>query len=313
MDSPLLTWGLPMALGVIMFGLGLDLRPDDFRRVAKAPKAVAIALAVQVLLLPLVAFGLVSAFGLDPLLAVGFMILAASPGGTTANLFSHLFRGDVALNITLTAVNSVLAILTLPVVTNLALQHFVGGDDSVGLQFGKLVQVFALVLIPVLIGMYVRARSPEFAHRMDKPVRIASAVVLAIVVVGALLAERTNIADYLAQVGIITSLFCVISLCAGYLVPKVLGLPRAAALACGFEIGLHNSTLAIAMAVTVLGSATMAIPAAVYGVVMFLIAAAFGVIMTRLGSGSGGGAGKLSAASTTPGEVAAEAGESVRG
>src|SRR6478735_7311513 len=124
MDSALTTVALPLALGIIMFGLGLSLTVDDFRRVAKAPRAVAVALGAQLLLLPLVCFGLVIALDLDPLLAVGMMLLAASPGGTTANLFSHLFRGDVALNITLTAVNSVIAVVTLPLVVNFAVGWF---------------------------------------------------------------------------------------------------------------------------------------------------------------------------------------------
>ena len=107
---------LPIALGLIMLGLGLSLTTGDFARVAKHPKAVGIALACQVLLLPVICFGLVQLFGLPPILAVGMMLLAASPGGTTANLYSHLFRGDVALNISLTAINSVLAVFTLPIV-----------------------------------------------------------------------------------------------------------------------------------------------------------------------------------------------------
>ncbi len=284
MDSPLLTVGLPIALGVIMFGLGLDLTPADFARVAKRPKVVLVALACQVVVLPLVAFGLAKAFGLAPLLAVGFMLLAASPGGTTANLYSHLFRGDVALNITLTAINSVLAIVTLPLVTNLAISHFASDEQGVGLQVGKLIQVFALVLIPVAIGMLVRRSAPDFAARMDRPVRIASAVILAAVVIGAILGDRENLGDYLAQVGIITSLFCIISIAVGYGVPKLVGVTHREAVACGFEIGIHNSTLAIAMALTVIGVAEMAVPPAVYGIVMFFIAAAFGLLVRRRAS-----------------------------
>ncbi len=114
MDSALTTIGLPIALGIIMFGLGLDLTPADFRRIGKHPRAVLVALAAQLLILPAVCFGLVLLFDLPPLLGIGMMLLAASPGGTTANLFSHLFRGDDALNITLTAINSIIAIATLP-------------------------------------------------------------------------------------------------------------------------------------------------------------------------------------------------------
>lgn len=283
MDSSALTIGLPVALAVIMLGLGLDLTPNDFSRVARRPKAVVVALTCQVVLLPLVAFGLVKAFALAPLLAVGFMLLAASPGGTTANLFSHLFRGDVALNITLTAINSVLAIITLPIIANLALAHFAPGEASLGMQTGKLLQVFAVVLVPVLIGMAIRYRSPAFAERMDKPVRIASALFLVLVIAGAMLGEKDNIGGYIKDVGLISVLFCVISLTVGYLVPKVLGMTHPEAMASGFEIGLHNSTLAIAVALTVLDSAQMAVPPAVYGVAMFFLAAAFGAIVSRRG------------------------------
>lgn len=276
MDSSALTIGLPVALAVIMLGLGLDLTPADFARVARRPKAVVVALLCQVVLLPLVALGLVTAFGLAPLLAVGFMLLAASPGGTTANLYSHLFRGDVALNITLTAINSVLAIVTLPLIANLAIAHFAPGQDGLGLQASKVLQVFAVVLVPVVIGMLVRRAARGFAERMDKPVRIASAVLLVLVVVGAMLGDRENIADYVAQVGLISTLFCAISLTVGYLVPRAVGMTEREAIASGFEIGIHNSTLAIAMALTVLGQAEMAVPPAVYGVVMFFVAAAFG-------------------------------------
>jgi BASS family bile acid:Na+ symporter len=236
---------------------------------------------VQVVLLPIVAFALAKGFGLEPGLAVGLTILAASPGGTTANLFSHLFRGDVALNITLTAINSLLALLTLPIVVNLALSQFRAGQPSVGMQASKLLQVFAVVLVPVAIGMLVRAKAPGFADRMDKPVRIASAVLLFLVVIGAILGEEHAMA-YIARVGLVTSLFCLLSLTIGYAVPRLVGLNVAQSIASGFEIGIHNSTLAIAVALTVLSNIEMAVPSAVYGIVMFLIAAIFGFVLVRL-------------------------------
>lgn len=287
MDSALTTVGLPAALAIIMFGLGLSLSIEDFRRVGRQPKAVLIALAAQVLLLPALCFGLVKLFDLDPVLAVGMMLLAASPGGTTANLFSHLFRGDVALNISLTAVNSVLALATLPVVVNLALDHFEpGGPDGVGLQLGKTVQVFAVVLVPVAIGMVVHRSSPGFAARADKPVRIASAIVLVLVIAGALLAERENLREYLGDVGAITVVFCLSSLALGYLVPRLAGLTERQSIASSFEVGIHNSTLAIAVAVNVLDNETFAVPAAVYGVAMFPLAAAAGFGFRRMSAES---------------------------
>lgn len=282
MDSPLTTIGLPGVMAVVMFGLGLSLTVADFGRVARQPRAVAVALATQLLLLPLVCFGLVVALDLSPVLAVGMMLLAASPGGTTANLFSHLFRGDVALNVTLTAVNSVLAVASLPLVVNLALGHFEPvGEGAVGLEFGKVAQVFALVLVPVAAGMLVRRRWAAFAERADRPVRVFSAVVLVVVIAGAILAERENIGTFLADIGLVAVLFCACSLAAGYALPRLARVGRRQAIASAFEVGVHNSTLAITVAVSVLGSEALAVPAAVYGVVMFPLAAVTGYLVTR--------------------------------
>ena len=157
-DSVLTSVLLPIALAIIMLGLGLTLTVADFARVLRMPKAVLIALGTQVILLPLICFGLVKLFDLEPALAAGMMLLAASPGGTTANLFSHLAGGDVALNVSLTAVNSVLAVVTLPIVVNLSLDHFLG-EGQIGLQPAKMLQVFAIVLVPVALGMLLRAKT----------------------------------------------------------------------------------------------------------------------------------------------------------
>lgn len=283
MDSALTLIGLPIALGVIMLGLGLGLTVDDFRRVAHHPKAAVIALVCQVLLLPALCFALVLAFDLAPELAVGMMLLAASPGGTTANLYSHLFGGHVALNITLTAINSVLAVFTLPVVVNLSAGHFLTDGRSIGLQFDKVLQVFAIVLVPVAVGMLIRARVPRVAERLNRPVRILSVVVLVAVIAGAVLGERENIADYFVSVGLAVLAFNLLSLAIGYGVPRLAGVDRPAATAAGFEIGIHNSTLAITIALSpaLLDNTRMAIPGAVYGIVMFFTAAAFGYLVTR--------------------------------
>ncbi|MEG9226036.1 bile acid:sodium symporter family protein [Aeromicrobium sp. Sec7.5] len=278
-DSALITTGLPVALAIIMFGLGLSLTVGDFRRVARSPRAVVVALVIQVLVLPVIAFGLVTAFDLDPLLAVGVMLLAASPGGTTANLFSHLFHGDVALNVTLTAVNSVLAAMTIPLVTNFAISYF-DADGELGLQLGKVVQVVAIVLVPVAIGMAVRRRSAAFAARADRPVRVFSIAVLVAVSIGAILGERENIADYVQQVGIVAGLFCLISLSLGYLGARVLRLDHAQAVATSMEIGIHNTTIALTIALSVLDSTEVAIPAAVYSILMYVLATAFGFAIT---------------------------------
>ena len=275
-DSVLTSVLLPVALAIIMLGLGLTLTVADFTRVLKMPRAVLVALGTQVLLLPAICFGLVTLFDLAPALAVGMMLLAASPGGTTANLFSHLAGGDVALNVTLTAVNSVLAVITLPIVVNLSLDHFLG-DGQIGLQPAKMLQVFAIVLIPVALGMLLRNKKPGFALRMARPVKIGSIAVLALVIFAAVYTERANVLDYIAAVGVVAVLLNVLSLAIGYVVPKLAKLGERQSIACSMEIGIHNATLAltIALSPSLLGNSEMSIPVAVYGIVMFIPTAAF--------------------------------------
>ncbi len=288
MGSPLTLIGLPVALGIIMFGLGLSLTPSDFVRVGRQPKAAAVALACQLLLLPAVCFALVLIFQLPPILAVGMMLLAASPGGTTANLYSHLFRGDVALNISLTAINSVIAVVTLPVIVNLAVAYFQPGDMKVGLQLTKTIEVFMIVLVPVGLGMLVRGLKPGFASAMDKPVRIASILILTLVILGAAASSLdVLLANFQALAGI-TILFCLFSLSIGFIVPRLLKIKRPQAIASAFEVGLHNATLAIVIAQSVLHSPEMTLPGAVYGVLMFPLAAAFGLLITRKRAGAAG-------------------------
>jgi BASS family bile acid:Na+ symporter len=267
---------LPLALAVIMLGLGLSLTPADFRRVVQYPRAVTVGLVCQTLILPAVCFVIAKSAGLSPELAVGLMLLAASPGGATANLFSHLAKGDVALNITLTAVNGVLALFTLPFIVNASLEAFYGAGRAIPMQFDKIVQVFAVVLIPVGIGMLVRAKRPDTATRLDRPVRTLSAVFLLLVILLTVLKERAHLGDFFRQVGLPALAFNLASLAVGYFVPRLMKLPTKQATAIGMEIGIHNGTLAIAIANTVLNDSRMAIPPAIYSLIMFFTAAAFG-------------------------------------
>jgi BASS family bile acid:Na+ symporter len=144
-------------------------------------------------------------------------------------------------------------------------------------------QVFAIVLVPVAVGMAVRARFPQLADRLGRPVKILSVVVLVAVIAGAVLKERENIADYFVSVGIAVLIFNVASLAIGYGAPRLAGVGRRESIAAGMEIGIHNSTLAITIALSpaLLNSTEMAVPAAVYGIVMFFTAAAFGYLVTR--------------------------------
>jgi BASS family bile acid:Na+ symporter len=272
---------LPLALGVIMLGLGLSLTVADFTRVVAYPRAVLVGLICQMVLLPGVCFVIAKNSGLSPELAVGLMLLAASPGGVTANLYSHLAKGDVALNITLTAVNSVLAVLTLPLIVNFSLEYFLGETRAVPLQFGKVAQIFVIVLGPVSLGMLLKKKWPPLSEKLNKPVKLLSAIFLVLVVLATTYQERAMIGTYFQQVGVAALVFNLASMCLGYFLPRLFRLSREQAIAIGMEIGIHNGTLAIAMASSpqLLNNSTMAIPPAVYSIIMFFTAALFGWVV----------------------------------
>lgn len=280
-DSTLLTIFLPVALAILMAGLGLHLTLADFSRVARQPRAVWVALAVQSLLLPPVAFALAWGLKLPPELAVGLVLLSASPGGVTANIFSHLARGDVALNVTLTAVNSALALVTLPLWTGLALQFFLGSENAVPPPLRKLIEVGVVVVVPVVLGMVLRAWWPGLADKAEKPVRTLSTLLLVVLILLAIIGQFDVLRNNAAVVGLACLGFNLISLFSGYFAGVLTRLGRPQAIAIGFEISIHNSTLAIILALQVLGSERIAIPAAVYAVLMYPVAALFVLWLNR--------------------------------
>ena len=278
-QSALTTIFMPVALGTIMLGLGLSLTTDDFKRVLQYPKAMSIALTCQMVLLPALCLLLVVLFDLPPTLGVGLMLLSASPGGATANLYSHLSNGDVALNISLTAINSVLTLFTLPLIVNFSLGFLMDSDQYVPMQFAKIIEVFAIVLTPVLIGMLVRSKAPAFAAKMDKPVKIISALFLLLIIVSVTIRERGMLVSSFNQVGLPVLAFNVLSMAMGYYMPLLFSVGKKQAIAIGLEIGLHNGTLAIYIALNVLQNSTMSVPPAIYSLLMFFTAAAFGFLV----------------------------------
>lgn len=279
-QSAATTLFLPIALGIIMLGLGLSLTLDDFKRVTKYPKAMTIALVCQMLVLPLLCFFIAKFSGITPVLCVGLMLLAASPGGATANLYSHLSNGDVALNISLTAINSVLTLFTLPLIVNLSMEYFLGAGQYIPLPFSKVVEVFAIVLLPVTLGMMIKNKAPEFARKMDKPVKIVSAMLLIAIIISVTLREKQMLMDNFGQLGIPVLLFNVLSLAAGFYIPLLFKVDRKQAIAIGMEIGIHNGTLAIFIALNVINNSTMSLPPAIYSLLMFFTAAAFGFLVS---------------------------------
>ncbi|KAF0237290.1 MAG: sodium/bile acid symporter family [Prolixibacteraceae bacterium] len=270
---------LPLALGVIMLGLGLSLTTDDFKRVVQYPKAILIGLISQMIILPIICFFIVRLFGLSPELAVGLMLLAASPGGPTANLYSHLYKGDVALNISLTAVNSLISLFTLPFIVNFAIDYFLNSGQVIPMQFKKVMEVFAIVLIPVTFGMLLKSRFPALSVKLNKPVKILSALFLVLIIAGVVYQERVNIISYFKMVGTAALIFNILSMATGYYLPKLLKTGEQQAIAIGMEIGIHNGTLAIYIALSVIGNSMMSVPPAIYSLIMFFTAAAFGFLV----------------------------------
>lgn len=281
MTAAVLTNALLGVLAVVMAGLGLSLTLDDFRRLRDHPLAAVLALALQVIVLPLVCVAVIAAFNLPPLYAVGLMLLAASPGGITANLFSHLFGGHVAMNLSLTALNTVLSLGTLPLIANWAIAHYAGGGQVVPLPWQKLAEVIAVIAVPVLLGMAVRRSRPELAARLDKPVKALSAVLLVVLTVAAIAKERQALMGAAGELGGAVLAFNVLSLAAGYGLGRVARLPRPLCIAIAFEVGVHNSTLALYLALGVLQQFPVALPAALYSVSMYLTALLFGLWLRR--------------------------------
>ncbi len=276
-SSAALSIGLPAALCIIMLGLGLSLRLQDFIRVLARPWPIAVALFCQIILLPALCFVLVYFSSLPPAICVGMMLLAASPGGTSATLYTHLARGDVALSITFAAVSSLLAMVTLPVIANLSLLAFYGADGTVRLQLHQVLQIFSIAIVPALIGAYIHMRFPAFAERLERPVKLLATLFLAAVVLVALVGQWRLLQEWGTTVGALALAFSLISISVGYWVPRLLNIERRQAVAMSMSIGLHNAALVIALAMSehMLNNSEMAIPPAAYGVISYIVGGVF--------------------------------------
>jgi len=262
---------LAASLFIIMLGMGLSLVTDDFKRVLIYPKAVIVGLVSQLILLPIIGFGVASLFDVRPEIAVGIMILAACPGGPTSNLIAHLAKGNTALSVTLTAFSSFITILTIPFIVNFALEQFMDQSEYIKLDVVQtILQVMVIIIIPIVIGMMIRKYKTAFALKMEKPVRIASGVVIMLVIVGLCVKEKDNMIPYLQEAGIVSLVLNVVTMFVGYRVAKLFSLNDKAAVSISIESGIQNGTLAISIAVVLLNNTEFAIAPAVYGLLMFL-------------------------------------------
>lgn len=262
---------LAVSLMIIMLGMGLSLVVDDFKRIFIQPKAIVIGLINQILILPVFAFLLASAFPLQAEIAVGLMILAACPGGPTSNLISHLAKADTALSVTLTAFSSFITILTIPFIVNLALNQFLDQDTMIQLDvLQTFLQILLIVIIPVSIGMVIRNYKENFALKMAKPVRIASGVLLVVIIVGLIIKERATLATSFEQAGLVVVALNLVVMFFAFYSSRLFKVTTKRSLSIAIESGIQNGTLGITVAVVLLNNSTFALVSAVYGVLMFI-------------------------------------------
>ena len=269
---------LPLALATVMLGMGLSLVPDDFRRITRYPRAVAVGTVCQVALLPLIGALITKVVPMPPEIAVGLMILAVCPGGPSSNLITYLARGDVALSVTLTAVSSVITVFTIPLFTNLALLHFLGESTAINLPIGPtILQLVLITLLPTMMGMAFRHQFPNKARSLEKRVSRLAAGLLILIIALLLIKEGSKLPGFLVQAGVGALLLNLIAAVAGLLAGQAFRLPPAQQICIAVEVGIQNGTLAIAIAAGLLNNPDMAVPAAVYSLLMY--ATGFGAIL----------------------------------
>ncbi len=273
---------LPIALAFIMFSLGLGLTFDDFARVAKRPRNFFAGAFSQIILLPLVALILVSLWPLSPELALGVMIIAAAPGGVTSNLLTSFARGDVALSISLTAIISLVSVITIPLVVIMSYQHLIGSDGPGDISVTETaLSVFVIVTVPVVAGVVVRRLATGLAQSVEPWSRRISTVLFILVLAGAIFQERDNIVPYFADAGLVTLVLNVVMMALAYGLAAILASGKAQRVAISIECGLQNGTLAIAVAVLLFGAGPVVIPAATYSLIMFATSLLFIAFLRR--------------------------------
>ncbi len=276
---------LPLSLAIIMLGMGMTLVPADFTRIIKYPKAILIGLTNQLILLPIIGFSLAVVFNLSPIMAVGLMILAACPGGATSNLITQVSRGNIALSVSLTAITSFVSIVTIPFILSYSIDYFGADTDNIIKLpiLDTILQIMIITVIPISIGMFIRKLKPNFANRMEQPMRLASTVIFIIVFIAVIVANLNIIGKAMKDVGLVTLLLNLLTMGLGYLTSRIFKLDLRNAISITIESGIQNGTLAIVIATTILNNIEMGIPTGAYAIWMFLTG---GVLMWQLGKRS---------------------------
>jgi BASS family bile acid:Na+ symporter len=278
--SAFATVALPIAIALIMGSLGLSLTPADFKRIFVQPRGVLIGLANLLVISPLLAFTVAEVYGLDPVLAVGLVLLGSTPGGTMANLLVHLARGETALSISMTALSSVFAVVTVPLYLGLAISHFDASSVPDDLSMvGISARVFAITVVPLAIGMWVRARRPRWAVANEPRAKRVALGAFVVVVAGAVADEFGTISDHIGEIALAALTFNVLAMTVSFAVARAARLDNRQSTAVAMELGIHNGTVAIAVAALILTE--LAIPAAVYSAFMFVTGGLFARFIAR--------------------------------
>ena len=266
---------LPVSLAFIMLTMGLTLVPGDFQRVLAYPKAVAVGIFAQVVIIPASAFALVSLWPVDPVLAVGIMIIAACPGGVTSNLLTHLARGDTALSISLTALISLGSVVTMPLIVNVALRYFTGAQSSLPLPIGGMIIAIALVTtVPVVAGMALRHFAPGITARYYQSARKIAVGLFVLIVAGTFATYWRHFAEHFAHIGPVVLALNITAVAIGYFLPRLFGVrDTAVRTAISMECGMQNAAVGIFVAATLIGNADMIVPSTLYAFIMNVTAA----------------------------------------
>jgi len=261
---------LPLALAFIMFALGLGLTGNDFLRVAKQPRDFFVGAFSQIILLPIIAFILVKIWPIAPELAIGVMIIAAAPGGVTSNLLTSFAKGDVALSISLTAIISLLSVITIPFIVLTAVGLLADSSITQDISLiGMARDMFLIVTVPVILGLLFRRFASGIASTFEPIAKKISTVLFVLVLLGAIAAERENVVSYFAQAGLITLVLNVVMMVVAYLIAQSLASGTKQKKCITIECGLQNGTLAIFVATSIFGGGMYVIPAATYSLIMF--------------------------------------------
>jgi len=287
MQSLFSDYFLPVTLAIITLGMGLSLTDKDFRNIFVQPKAVITGLLCQMILLPLIAFLIVRSIPIDPLFKVGLMIIAACPGGATSNLITYLLRGNVALSISMTAINSLITLITIPLVVTLSLEAFLQAGAAIQLHVGEtILKVFLITLLPAFAGTRIRKRMPDFGDKLERPLRIILPLLLLVVYSGVIFidqgAESATRADF-RQIFPYALLLNATAMVSGLLIARLVRLNVKNQYTVSIEVGLQNSALAIFVAATLLKSHSMALVPVVYGSFTFFSTLLFGWLVKRIG------------------------------